>query len=1435
MDDGTERWKDLTETQFGWEREALDFVKRGLPDCEPYRAWANFEFLADDGSINEVDLLVLTPKGFFLVEIKSWPGQITGDAGSWTWRRQGRATPKDNPLFLANRKAKKLKSLLERQKAVDNVRVPFLDALVFLSAPDLDVKLDESGRQRVTVRDPAPGRKPGVVPGILHALRFISPEEYHRRGYDPVNAPTAKAIARALEQAGVRSSTRSRRVADYVLERLLFEGPGYQDFEAVHSSLKNVRRRVRLYGLARAATPEARDTIKRAARREFEILEGVRHAGVLRAELFTEAELGPALVFEHDPDALRLDQFLAAHGGKLDYGARLGLLRQIGEALAYAHSRRLVHRALGPQSILVRDGQGPSPRVQIFNWQAAARTSERPSTSRSRTGTVHPDELVEAAAHAYMAPEAHADAQNAGESADVFSFGALAYLVFTGRAPAANQDELRQKLQGRGLNVAEAADAPAPSLVELVEWATKPAVIDRIDSVRFAIGLLDKVEDELTTPDAERDVDPRDARQGQVLGGCTVRKRLGEGASAVAYLVERGGKKVVLKLALTPEQNGHLRDEAEVIGKLRDHERLVEFHDTVEVQGRLGLILSYSGDKTLRDRLRRDGRLALDLLARWGEDLLLALKHIDGNGIAHRDIKPENLGVCERGVNDELHLVLFDFSLSRAPREKIHAGTPGYVDPFLTHRKPPRWDESAERFSAAVVLYEMATGTLPRWGDGRSDPASIEEEVTVESDLLEGPVREPLKEFFTRALRRDPKARFDTPDDMLREWKEAFEDVTRSPGGPELLDAAAVEAALRNANPTTPLTAIPFGALVQGAFERLAVATIGEALALPAVRFHKMRGVGNQTKRDVLGVLERLMARFPDSERASPGGDDPPSAVRGKRRKPTTEDEAELEPGVDPATVPLDRLVQRLHPREGKTKADTRAREAVRFHLGLDPLPGPTPTVWASQTDIGTQLGVTRARIAQILQDVRIRWAKLKDLSAVRDLLVELTAGSGGLTTVAELEHGLFSRRTSPDTVAPDFLLVRAVVRAALDMETTGRGARLAIRRGTTNLVAVDGAQDGGADAEAILDYGRKLADTADRLAVVDPLPAPGRVESDLRAVPVPEGFLALATDRLVRFAALASQRAAASSRLELYPRGLPPERALALARGALAGARDLRVDDVRQRVAARYPEAVPLPPRPALDALLEQAGLDLRWVEEQGKYQLRTVVTAGLSSGSTVVPRLPTGTGAAPLEITPELADARLLEERLARAAREGSFLVLTVEPKHHERAASELARFGVERVSLEARLIHHLHAAASRRSVQWPRVIEADAGGAEGTHWSNLQRLVREALDAVVAELLARRGVVLLTEAGLLARYDRLDVIETLRDRTGTRTGSGDTALQGVWILIDQDVQQTRPALDGKTVAVLGGAQWTRLPDKWLENEHRAVGAGSTKEARA
>ena len=50
------RWKAISPSQFPWEQDALDFIQRAMPNREPFRAYSNFEFIADD------ELVEVTPK-----------------------------------------------------------------------------------------------------------------------------------------------------------------------------------------------------------------------------------------------------------------------------------------------------------------------------------------------------------------------------------------------------------------------------------------------------------------------------------------------------------------------------------------------------------------------------------------------------------------------------------------------------------------------------------------------------------------------------------------------------------------------------------------------------------------------------------------------------------------------------------------------------------------------------------------------------------------------------------------------------------------------------------------------------------------------------------------------------------------------------------------------------------------------------------------------------------------------------------------------------------------------------------------------------------------------------------------------------------------------------------------------------------------------------
>src|SRR6056297_2080762 len=255
----TPRWNIITHSQYEHERRALDFIRAGLPDHDPYRAWSNFEFVTSDGAIYEVDLLVLTKQGFFLVEIKSWPGRVRGDAGTWTRTTpEGRVISDDNPVLLANRKAKALSSLLKSQSSTKKIRVPWLDAIVFLSADDLHCDLTGPAANRVFLKDRKASESQKERKGILAALM-----RREGQGIDPelrstIDTKVARALAKAIDDSGIRPSQKSRRIGDFVLGELIADGPGYQDRIAEHVSVKNDFRRVRLYTVAAADSEEDR-------------------------------------------------------------------------------------------------------------------------------------------------------------------------------------------------------------------------------------------------------------------------------------------------------------------------------------------------------------------------------------------------------------------------------------------------------------------------------------------------------------------------------------------------------------------------------------------------------------------------------------------------------------------------------------------------------------------------------------------------------------------------------------------------------------------------------------------------------------------------------------------------------------------------------------------------------------------------------------------------------------------------------------------------------------------------------------------------------------------------------------------------------------------------------------------------------------------------
>lgn len=1399
-----ERWKEVSPSQYAWEREALDFIRAGLPDCEPYRAWSNFEFVADDGSINEVDLLVFTPQGFFLVEIKSRPGVLAGDAQTWLWTHEGRETAMDNPVFLENRKAKKLKALLAHQKACRDIRFPYLDALVFCSNAELDCRLQGTARLRVCLRDkPAEAGHPARA-GILAALRRREADGLTPNLMGQFDAPTARAMSRAMEQAGIRQSQRARRVGDYRLAKLVFENPLnlYQDWEAEHFQLPTSKRFIRLYLSAASTSSTERETLKRAARREYEILDNLRHQNILLVQQYTEHESGPALIFEHDPNAVRLDHFLTQRSGQMSIDLKLDLVRQLAEALKFAHDKHAIHGALSPQSVLVFAPNSASPRLKLYNWQTAFRSASTSTSGLPQiTATVHADVFWEDASRSYLAPEIINDPTLHGPHLDVFSLGAIAYHIFSGQPPAGSSLELSEKLRrDRGLKLSSVLNGAGEELEMLVEHSTHPDVTVRLASIDEFLDQLVRVEEEFTSPSQEPVVNPAEAKQGDRLeGGFKVKQRFGSGSAAIVFLVEKDGREMVLKLANKPENNSRILDECDSLSKL-GHPSVVRVYDKVTVGGLQGFTMQRAGELTLAQRLSKEGRLSLELLERFGEQLLEAINYLDQEGVSHRDVKPENLGIGSISGGGKLRLVLFDFSLARTPADNIRAGTPPYLEPFLSLRRPQRWDTHAERYAVAITLYQMATGQRPVWGDGVSDPAQLDCEVTLDAEKFDTVIREKLLEFFRKALKRDFHQRFDNADEMLRGWRKIFEGLDQPSPITTVARGADQQSAIAVAAPETNISLLGLTPRAVAAIDRLGATTVKDFLAVPLRRAYRLPG--SKIRREVVEAFNALRVRFPELV---------PKRAGAKEAEASTELGEAAATSIDVLAPEALNFIQ---------KRPTSERQVLHCLLGLNDSGFEIPYQWPAAAHVASRLTLSRAFVDQCLDSVRGRWNKTPEITALRETIAGLLQARGGVMTTSDLSLAVLAARGSIEEEPLRSAMAAGVSRAALETEGGQSQPRFQIhRRGSAVFVA---------ESAELADYAEKLGEKADELAALDPLPNPVRVVESLRAIEMPLGATALAESALVTLAAHASSTAAVSSKFEVYPRGMPAKRALMLAQNALTGVRELTVQQVRQRVLSRYPEAQPLPERPDLDTLLGESGLDLVWHPElaqgSGAYRFRAYEESSTFSTGTILPdRKPTAApDSAPSgEASEEIAEARVIENKLRRAAVEGAFLVLAVPPSRMLAAERELLqRFELERRNVDELVISTLRSEAQALRADWKVVLRADGSPKESSDWKKLLELVRRGIPKIEEQLSTSSKTLLLVNPGLLARYQQLDLLVRLRDRIG-RT---DSTLHGLWVLVPTNGQAVLPTLDGQPVPVLSAAQWTQLNEAWLLNKHRS-----------
>lgn len=809
-----DRWIEVSKSAFAHETAGLEMLRGLMPGASPYRAWTNFEFMDNHGQWHEVDALVLGRRRLHLVELKHFTGLLRGTETSWVRTTlSGKTRTQRSPLLITRRKAQRLATRIEEEARKvareydlneEKVRraLPFVQESVFLHGSPFRTDLPELAKSSLFGPDGAEGET--GLPGI--STRVLEPPTGTRQ----VDEDLSVIIALALKNLGIARRTERDAGSWTITGTPLATGEDWQEWAATHKGTDE-HGRARIVSFRRGTPSHARAAAHRRMQREYSLLSSLRHESIVVPRDLVQDDGGnTVLVYPETPGFEPLDLALATR--TLTAEQQLLILTQIAEALAYAHRNHVAHRGLGPSTVLIDTDalDADTVKVRLTDWSWAGRVHTGDTRSATMLGTA----VAQGGAPAdevYQAPEDRWAADADRLALDVFSLGALAYFLLSGgQAPARDRAALLERLrQEQGLDLAAAEGRFVDErLRALVLHATQPSVSKRVaadkktgrpgfGAQQLATALAEYRHDRQLTPQTP-EPDPLNPAPGGLLSGrFEVVRVLGAGSTARGVLVtdrDHDDRLRVLKVGLDESATARLHDEAQVLTQLAAQSPPVSgvvelIEGPLELAARrTALLLSNCGEQTLADVVRYTP-LGEAQLRTWGLELLDAVVALDAAGITHRDIKPSNLGLSRpegKSRSAKARLALFDFSLSRAPVEQLDAGTPPYRDPFLGTGIRTAYDSAAERYSAAVVLYEMATATTPTYGDGMSDPRVLDDDVSVTpEDFTAGGLSrtraEALTGFFRTALARNIKNRFDTAAAMRHAWAAVFKAQATEP------------------------------------------------------------------------------------------------------------------------------------------------------------------------------------------------------------------------------------------------------------------------------------------------------------------------------------------------------------------------------------------------------------------------------------------------------------------------------------------------------------------------------------------------------------------------------------------------------------------------------------------------------------------------------